>query len=131
MTEQRKGNSCILLFFVARFRGCGDERERLLKCGFEEMGLTRQECRIALLILDGGGNGDICSELYITRNTLKFHIRNINRKLGIHGRRELVGIAMRMLPRPGGTPGGSGARGRIINLMETAAFYRQQCREKL
>ena len=101
------------------------------RCGFEEMGLTRQECRIALLILDGGGNGDICSELYITRNTLKFHIRNINRKLGIHGRRELVGIAMRMLPRPGGTPGGSGARGRIINLMEAAAFYRQQCREKL
>ena len=131
MTEQRKGSSCILSFPVARIRGCGDEKERLLKCGFEEMGLTRQECRIALLILDGGGNGDICSELYITRNTLKFHIRNINRKLGIHGRRELVGIAMRMLPRPGGTPGGSGVRGRIINLMEAAAFYRQQCREKL
>ena len=95
------------------------------------MGLTRQECRIALLILDGGGNGDICSELYITRNTLKFHIRNINRKLGIRSRRELIGIAMRMLPRPGGTPDGLGTRGRIIDFTEAAAFYRQGCQEKL
>lgn len=131
MTEQRKGGSCVLSFPVARFRGWRYERERLLKCGFEEMGLTRQECRIALLILDGGGNGDICGELYITRNTLKFHIRNINRKLGIHGRRELFDVAMGMLPRPGGSPDGSGTRGRIINFMEAAAFYGQPCQEKL
>lgn len=128
MKERRKDGSCILSFPVVRLLGCGDERERLLKSGFEELGLTRQECRIALMLLNGGGNGDICGELYITRNTLKFHIRNINRKLGIRSRSELLGLAVRLTPRFEGAraPGG----GRVIDFAEAAAFYRQSCGEK-
>ena len=127
MEQQRREGSCILSFPVVRFRGFGDERERLLKWGFEELGLTRQECRIALMILKGSGNEAICGELYITRNTLKFHIRNVNRKLGIRNREELFALSLR-LTRP--QEGAARGRGKVICLSEAAAFYRQRCREE-
>lgn len=128
MEEQRRDDSRILSFSVVRFQGCGGDRERLLKEEFEARGLTRQECRIALMLLNGCTNETIRSELYITRNTLKFHIRNINRKLDVHSHRELLGLSMRLLPRPGRGPDGSG--GRIVRLSDAAAFYRQQCGEE-
>lgn len=51
--------------------------------------LTRQETEIALLLLDGNKDSSICSSLFISRNTLKFHLRNIYRKIGIANRTEL------------------------------------------
>ncbi len=51
--------------------------------------LTRQETEISLLLLQGKNDGIICSELFISRNTLKFHLRNIYRKTGIANRTEL------------------------------------------
>lgn len=69
----------------------------LLKERFEEMKLTRQERRIAMMLLDGGTDQAICGALFITKNTLKFHIRNINRKLKIRNRRELPSIARQLM----------------------------------
>ncbi|MGI6253959.1 MAG: helix-turn-helix domain-containing protein [Aminivibrio sp.] len=51
--------------------------------------LTRQETEIALLLLDGAKDLNICSLLYISQNTLKYHLRNIYRKTGFSNRREL------------------------------------------
>ena len=73
------------------------DRELRLKGCFEALGLTRQECRIALMILEGAGDPELCGELFISKNTLKFHIRNINRKLGVASRRELPALADRLL----------------------------------
>jgi DNA-binding CsgD family transcriptional regulator len=54
--------------------------------------LTRQETEIALLLLKGAKDLNICSLLYISQNTLKYHLRNIYRKTGSGNRRELKNI---------------------------------------
>lgn len=72
-------------------------RELRLKDHFESLGLTRQESRIALMLLDGLDDTGLCEKLFISKNTLKYHIRNINRKLGIATRRELPSLAERLL----------------------------------
>lgn len=128
MEQQRKEGSCILSFPVVPFRGFGDERERLLKWGFEELGLTRQECRIALMLLRGSGNEAICGTLCITHNTLKFHIRNVNRKLGIRNRGELFALSLRLASRLQEST--ARGQGKVICLSSSAAFYKQRCREE-
>ena len=57
-----------------------------------EFNLTRQETEIALLLLKGAKDLNICSLLYISQNTLKYHLRNIYRKTGSSNRRELKNI---------------------------------------
>ncbi len=54
-----------------------------------EFNLTRQETEIALLLLKGQKDRNICSMLFITQNTLKYHLRNIYRKTGTANRLEL------------------------------------------
>ena len=48
--------------------------------------LTRREETILRLLMDGKDNAVICETLVITENTLKKHILNIYRKLGINNR---------------------------------------------
>jgi len=65
------------------------EEEARLRMEFVQWSLTRQETEIALLLLKGLKDMNICSLLYISRNTLKYHLRNIYRKTGVSNRREL------------------------------------------
>lgn len=51
--------------------------------------LTRREHTILNLLMSGKDNTSICEELVITPNTLKKHILNIYRKLGIRNRVQL------------------------------------------
>lgn len=55
----------------------------------EEYELTRREETILRLLMAGEENSAICEELTITANTLKKHILNIYRKLGIKNRVQL------------------------------------------
>lgn len=55
----------------------------------EEYELTRREETILRLLMAGEENAVICTELMITANTLKKHILNIYRKLGIKNRVQL------------------------------------------
>lgn len=52
-------------------------------------GLTRRELEILRCIMDGQGNGQIGEHLVITENTVKKHILNIYRKLGVRSRVQL------------------------------------------
>lgn len=52
----------------------------------EEYHLTKKEEEIVHFLLEGKENSDICDELMISLNTLKKHILNIYRKLGINNR---------------------------------------------
>lgn len=74
-----------------------EEDELLIKGIFDAFGLTRQESKVAFLLLDGAGDDRICGELYISKNTLKYHIRNLIRKLNIPSRRELPPLVGRAL----------------------------------
>lgn len=55
----------------------------------EKFGLTRQEHNILHLLMEGKDNSFICDDLSISINTLKKHILNIYRKLGIRNRVQL------------------------------------------
>lgn len=56
---------------------------------FQEMGLTKRECEIAILVCQGMSNGEIAESLCISEATVKKHISNIFEKLGC-SRREQV-----------------------------------------
>lgn len=55
----------------------------------ERFSLTKREHTILRTLLDGKDNDEICDELAISVNTLKKHILNIYRKMGIRNRVQL------------------------------------------
>lgn len=48
--------------------------------------LTSRECGVLARLAEGAGNADIARELFVSENTVKFHLKNIYRKLGVSGR---------------------------------------------
>lgn len=131
MVEKWKGESRVLPFSILNGQNYRYRRECLLKDRLEEQGLTRQECRIALLLLADNGDADICGTLFITRNTLKYHIRNLIRKLEIHSRRDLPELSSRLLaPFERAQEEQPGSHGRIIVFAAAAALYRMRCKQE-
>ena len=59
--------------------------------------LTSMERRILLLYAKGNTTEEILEKLGITSNTLKFHSRNIYRKLGVKSRQEAEKMAVKAL----------------------------------
>lgn len=57
---------------------------------FRELGLTRQQAMIAAMLARKTPDATICDTLNISPSTLKTHIRNIHRRLGISSRHELA-----------------------------------------
>jgi len=58
-------------------------------------GLTQREIEVLHLMVDGLANKKIAKNLFISENTVKYHIRNILQKLGVQNRTEAVGLAIR------------------------------------
>ena len=54
----------------------------------KEARLTRRESEILRLVADGKPNGEIARDLWITEQTVKYHVSNIYRKLGVANRTE-------------------------------------------
>jgi DNA-binding NarL/FixJ family response regulator len=52
--------------------------------------LTARERVVLRAVADGLTNADICRELWISEETVKFHLKNLYRKLGAVSRAELV-----------------------------------------
>lgn len=66
---------------------CKEENIKLtVSQAVEKYGLTKREHTILGLLMQGKENYQICEELSISVNTLKKHILNIYRKLGIRNR---------------------------------------------
>lgn len=57
-----------------------------------EAGLTERETEVMLLLARGNNATRICEELCITRNTVKYHARNIYDKLGVHSQQEVIDL---------------------------------------
>jgi DNA-binding NarL/FixJ family response regulator len=51
-------------------------------------GLTRRELEILRLVADGHSNSQLARMLWVTEQTVKFHLSNIYRKLGVSNRTE-------------------------------------------
>lgn len=52
----------------------------------EHLSLTPRELAILRLVAAGAANGEVAQQLWITRQTVKFHLSNIYRKLGVNNR---------------------------------------------
>ena len=57
--------------------------------------LTDRELEVLRLVAKGMNNREIASELFISENTVKNHVRNILEKLQLHSRMEAVMYAVR------------------------------------
>ena len=58
----------------------------------QQAGLTEREAQVMLLLARGNNATRICEELSITRNTVKYHARNIYDKLGVHSQQEVIDL---------------------------------------
>nr|WP_228507487.1 LuxR C-terminal-related transcriptional regulator [Plantibacter sp. VKM Ac-2880] len=58
--------------------------------------LTATERRILLLSAAGSSRQDIALELYVSANTVKFHFRNVYRKLDVDSREDALATARRL-----------------------------------
>jgi len=56
-------------------------------------GLTRQELQIAQMLVAGRTREQIANELFISRFTIRAHLRNLYRKFGVHSRADAVRVA--------------------------------------
>ena len=77
-----------LAWRLYKYKKSGDPLEEKLtvSAAVARFGLTRREHTILKMLLEGKDNQEISGELMITENTLKKHILNIYRKLGIKNR---------------------------------------------
>ena len=57
-------------------------------------GLTRREAEILELVAEGYSNGRVAKMLWVTDQTVKFHLSNIYRKLGVTNRTEATHWAL-------------------------------------
>jgi DNA-binding NarL/FixJ family response regulator len=55
-----------------------------------ETALTARERQVVALIARGMTNREIGTEIYVSENTVKFHVRNVMRKLRVHHRAEVA-----------------------------------------
>jgi DNA-binding NarL/FixJ family response regulator len=58
--------------------------------------LSDRECEVLQLIADGLSNAEIAQKLYLSVATVKVHVRNIFRKLGVSSRTQAVAEAQKL-----------------------------------
>lgn len=57
--------------------------------------LTAAELRVVKLVMEGLTNPQIASRLFVSAQTVKTHMKNVFRKLGVSSRAELAALAAR------------------------------------
>ena len=58
----------------------------------QEHGLTPREKEVAALIMQGRSKSYIAETLFISENTVKYHSKNLYRKIGINSKGELLDL---------------------------------------
>ncbi|NQU04207.1 MAG: response regulator transcription factor [Syntrophaceae bacterium] len=56
--------------------------------------LTQRELQVLELIVEGKSSKQIANDIYLSMNTVKVHLRNIYRKLGVNTRSQAIKIAI-------------------------------------
>ena len=58
----------------------------------EQAGFTPREREVFVLVARGKTNAAVAEELVVSENTVKFHIKSIYQKLGIHSKAEVAAL---------------------------------------
>jgi LuxR family maltose regulon positive regulatory protein len=58
--------------------------------------LTPKELRILSLLSEGCSNETLAEKLFVSTNTIRTHLRNINSKLNVSNRTEAVAVARKL-----------------------------------
>jgi DNA-binding NarL/FixJ family response regulator len=69
-------------------RAHGAKRQRPREAVEQSWGLTRRELEILTLVAEGHSNAQLARMLWVTEQTVKFHLSNIYRKLDVSNRTE-------------------------------------------
>lgn len=65
-------------------------QEERLNAFIQKYELSARETEVLNLIREGASNGEISAKLFISENTVKFHVHNILKKTGCSNRAELL-----------------------------------------
>lgn len=71
-------------------------QEERLNAFIQKYELSLRETEVLQLIREGASNGEISARLFISENTVKFHVRNILKKTGCSNRTELLAAMNRL-----------------------------------
>ena len=95
-----------VLSLVETPRPATGARERVaLSDAVENARLTDREQEVLALLAEGKTNKEIASSLFLVESTVKVHVRNVLRKLGVHTRTEAAVHALtRRRPEAGDEP---------------------------
>ena len=56
----------------------------------------KRELEILNLVAKGSSNSEIADQLYVSNNTVKYHLKNLYGKLGVNNRIKLITTARRL-----------------------------------
>jgi DNA-binding CsgD family transcriptional regulator len=56
--------------------------------------LTAQEAEVARLVADGNSNRQVAGLLFISENTVQYHLRKVFRKIGVSSRTQLARVVL-------------------------------------
>ncbi|NLK35824.1 MAG: helix-turn-helix transcriptional regulator [Gracilibacteraceae bacterium] len=77
--------------FVMKYAGLADGGQSKAFIDFQvERHFTEKETEVVKLLLGGYTYKEIAKNLYISENTIKYHIKNIYQKLGINNKMDLI-----------------------------------------
>lgn len=77
---------------VERYRKAEDSVEERCARAARAYDLTRREELVLSLVVAGRTHREIADELFVSSNTVKTHVRNLYRKMGVSGKAELVEV---------------------------------------
>jgi len=81
----------------SELRACGQAVSRRVAGGAVDR-LTPQEVQVARFVARGLSNAEVAAQLFLSRRTVDFHLRNVFMKLGLTSRTELVRLVAEQVP---------------------------------
>ncbi len=91
--DRRPGATEVVRAVTEAYKAKRDETEATRMISGTRASLTRRELEILRLVAEGRPNREMATLLWVTEQTIKFHLANTYRKLNVTGRSEAIRCA--------------------------------------